>query len=70
MLLRSRRWMCPTRHSFVTWRRAQRESLAGTVHKPGVQLNQQFVITPEQLEQIRQLRAVPEPEQLTRNEIR
>jgi hypothetical protein len=32
--------------------------------KPGVQLNQQFVITPEQLEQIRQLRAVPEPEQL------
>ena len=32
--------------------------------KPGVQLNQQFVITPEQLEQIRQLRGVPEPEQL------
>jgi hypothetical protein len=32
--------------------------------KPGFQLNQQFVITPEQLEQIRQLRAVPEPEQL------
>src|SRR4030095_8723720 len=32
--------------------------------KPGVQLNQQFVITPEQLEQIRRLRAVPEPEQL------
>jgi hypothetical protein len=32
--------------------------------KPGVQLNQQFVITPEQLEQIRQLRAVPEPERL------
>jgi len=32
--------------------------------KPGVQLNQQVVITPEQLEQIRQLRAVPEPEQL------
>jgi hypothetical protein len=32
--------------------------------KPGVQLNQQFVITPEQLEQIRQLRAVPEPEPL------
>jgi hypothetical protein len=30
--------------------------------KPGVQLNQQFVITPEQLEQIRQLRGVPEPE--------
>jgi uncharacterized linocin/CFP29 family protein len=32
--------------------------------KPGVQLNQQFVISQEQLEQIRQLRAVPEPEQL------
>ena len=32
--------------------------------KPGVELNQQFVITPEQLEQIRRLRAVPEPEQL------
>jgi hypothetical protein len=32
--------------------------------KPGVQLNQQFVITQEQLEQIRQLRGVPEPEQL------
>jgi uncharacterized linocin/CFP29 family protein len=33
-------------------------------NKPGVQLNQQFVISQEQLEQIRQLRAVPEPEQL------
>jgi hypothetical protein len=32
--------------------------------KPGVQLNQQFVISQEQLEQIRALRAVPEPEQL------
>jgi hypothetical protein len=32
--------------------------------QPGVQLNQQFVITTEQLEQIRQLRGVPEPEQL------
>jgi hypothetical protein len=32
--------------------------------KPGVQLNQQFVISREQLEQIRQLRGVPEPEQL------
>jgi hypothetical protein len=32
--------------------------------KPGVQLNQQFVISQEQLEQIRQLRGVPEPEQL------
>jgi hypothetical protein len=32
--------------------------------KPGVQLNQQFCISQEQLEQIRQLRAVPEPEQL------
>jgi hypothetical protein len=32
--------------------------------KPGVQLNQQIVISAEQLEQIRQLRAVPEPEQL------
>jgi hypothetical protein len=32
--------------------------------KPGVQLNQQFCITQEQLEQIRQLRGVPEPEQL------
>jgi Putative ATPase subunit of terminase (gpP-like) len=32
--------------------------------KPGVQLNQQFVISQEQLEQIRQLRRVPEPEQL------
>jgi hypothetical protein len=31
---------------------------------PGVQLNQQFVISQEKLEQIRQLRAVPEPEQL------
>jgi uncharacterized linocin/CFP29 family protein len=33
-------------------------------NKPGVQLNQQFVISQEQLEQIRQLRAVPEPERL------
>jgi hypothetical protein len=32
--------------------------------KPGVQLNQQFCISQEQLEQIRQLRAVPEPDQL------
>ena len=32
--------------------------------KPGVQLNQQIVISADQLEQIRQLRAVPEPEQL------
>jgi len=32
--------------------------------KPGVQLNQQFVISQEQLEQIRQLRGVLEPEQL------
>jgi malonate transporter len=32
--------------------------------KPGVQLNQQLVISQEQLEQIRQLRAVPEPEPL------
>jgi hypothetical protein len=32
--------------------------------KPGVQLNQQFAISQEQLEQIRQLRGVPEPEQL------
>jgi Putative ATPase subunit of terminase (gpP-like) len=32
--------------------------------KPGVQLNQQFVISQEQLEQIRQLRGVPEPEEL------
>jgi hypothetical protein len=32
--------------------------------KPGVQLNQQFCISQEQLEQIRQLRGVPEPEQL------
>jgi malonate transporter len=32
--------------------------------EPGVQLNQQFVISADQLEQIRQLRAVPEPEQL------
>jgi hypothetical protein len=32
--------------------------------KPAVQLNQQFVISPEQLEQIRQLRGVSEPEQL------
>jgi len=32
--------------------------------KPGVQLNQQFVISQEQLEQIRQLRGVPEPDQL------
>jgi hypothetical protein len=32
--------------------------------KPGVQLNQQFCISQEQLEQIGQLRAVPEPEQL------
>jgi hypothetical protein len=32
--------------------------------KPGVQLNQQFVISQEQLEQIRQLRAVPELDQL------
>jgi hypothetical protein len=31
---------------------------------PQVQLNQQIVITQEQLEQIRQLRGVPEPEQL------
>jgi hypothetical protein len=37
--------------------------ITSTVHfgwdkndKPGIQLNQQFVITPEQLEQIRQLR--------------
>ena len=30
-------------------------------YKPGVQLNQQFVISQEQLEQIRQLRGVPEP---------
>jgi hypothetical protein len=30
--------------------------------KPGVQLNQQFVISQEQLEQIRQLRGVPESE--------
>jgi hypothetical protein len=33
-------------------------------NKPGVHLNQQFVISQEQLEQIRQLRAVPKPEQL------
>jgi hypothetical protein len=33
-------------------------------NKPGVQLNQQFMISQEQLEQIRQLRGVPEPEQL------
>jgi hypothetical protein len=33
-------------------------------NKPGVQLNQQFVISQEQLEQIRQLRGLPEPEQL------
>jgi hypothetical protein len=32
--------------------------------KPSVQLNQQFCIIQEQLEQIRQLRAIPEPEQL------
>jgi hypothetical protein len=32
--------------------------------KPGVQLNQQFCISQEQLEQIRQLRGVPEPEQV------
>jgi len=32
--------------------------------KPGVQLNQQFCISQEQLEEIRQLRVVPEPEQL------
>jgi hypothetical protein len=32
--------------------------------KPDVQLNQQFCISQEQLEQIRQLRGVPEPEQL------
>jgi hypothetical protein len=36
--------------------------------KPGVQLNQQFVISQEQLEQIRQLRGVPEPEQLQARE--
>jgi len=36
----------------------------GNNDKPGVQLNQQFVISQEQLEQIRQLRGVPEPEQL------
>ena len=36
----------------------------GNNGKPGVQLNQQFVISQEQLEQIRQLREVPEPEQL------
>ena len=30
--------------------------------KPGVQLNQQFVISQEQLEQIRQLRGISEPE--------
>jgi hypothetical protein len=39
-------------------------SLAWESDKPGVQLNQQIVISAEQLEQIRQLRAVPEPEQL------
>jgi hypothetical protein len=33
-------------------------------NKPGVQLNQQFVISQEQLEQIRQLRGLPEPKQL------
>ena len=41
--------------------------------KPGVQLNQQFCISQEQLEQIRQLRGVPEPEQLqerNNNELR
>jgi hypothetical protein len=32
--------------------------------KPGVQLNQQFCISQEQLEQIRQLRGVSEPDQL------
>jgi hypothetical protein len=32
--------------------------------KLGVQLNQQIVISADQLEQIRQLRAVPAPEQL------
>jgi len=36
--------------------------------KSGVQLNQQFVISQEQLEQIRQLRGVPEPEQLQARE--
>ena len=36
--------------------------------KPGVQLNQQFVISQEQLEQIRQLRGVPEPGAVTRKE--
>ena len=36
--------------------------------KPGVQLNQQFVISQEQLEQIRQLRGGPEPEQLQARE--
>jgi hypothetical protein len=36
--------------------------------KPGVQLNQQFVVSQEQLEQIRQLRGVPEPEAVTRKE--
>jgi hypothetical protein len=38
--------------------------------KPGVQLNQQFCISQEQLEQIRQLRGVPEPRAGTRKEQR
>jgi hypothetical protein len=33
-----------------------------------VHANQALIVTQEQLEQIRQLRAVPEPEQLTRKE--
>jgi hypothetical protein len=37
--------------------------------KPGVQLNQQFVISQEQLEEIRQLRGVPEPEQFQEKEV-
>ena len=64
LILRSPRWKCPTRHNYAIWHRAQLISLAGTATSLACQLNQQFCISQEQLEQIRQLRGAPEPEQL------
>ena len=65
---RSRRWKCPTRHSYAIWHRAQFVSLAGQRQAWSL-TEQQFVISREQLEQIRALRAVPEPEQFMAREI-